>query len=199
MSQLSTQPYNVSRPRMILATSLILSLITIHLYEIIASTEHWPFSSYPMYSELHDSDTFTTLNLIGIRASDNKPIPLNSTWQRKTFTRLARRDDAPQKLHSALKKFFDAYQKEAKKNHKPPLKSLRLYQEKARLTETGKREILESKLLAQYTKSKPRSIPNPSRPSTKSVGATLVSPSSPFPFFAPVSRYLELGASVFGA
>jgi hypothetical protein len=155
-SSLTTAPethFNISRPRLILATTLILSLISIHLYEIIASTEHWPFSSYPMYSELHDSDTFTTLTLVGHRATDNKPIPINATWLRKTFTRLARRDDAPEKLHGALKKFFDAYQKDARKNHKPPLRALRLYQQTSRLTPTGQREILESKLLAQYTKS----------------------------------------------
>ncbi len=155
MNSASFSSYNISRSRMILASFLILSLVGIHLYEIIASTEHWPFSSYPMYSMLHESDSFTTLKIVGIRATDNKPIPMNAAWLRKTFTRLSRREDAPAQLRRALKKFFEAYQAEKRRGaHQAAIKGVRVYQETSRLSDSGESEILESKLLAEYSKSK---------------------------------------------
>lgn len=58
----------VTPRRLVLINGLLAFLIAAHVYENVVDDEHWPFCSYPMYSELEEPDTaLTTYRIVGVR------------------------------------------------------------------------------------------------------------------------------------
>jgi len=53
---------------LVLINGLLAFLLAAHVYENVVDDEHWPFCSYPMYSELEEADSaLTTYRIIGVR------------------------------------------------------------------------------------------------------------------------------------
>jgi len=57
----------MNRRRLIQINGLLALLVALHLYENIVDDEHWPFCSYPMYSELETDGALTTYRIVGVR------------------------------------------------------------------------------------------------------------------------------------
>lgn len=57
----------MNRSRLILINGLLAFLIGVHVYENVVDGEHWPFCSYPMYSELETERAVTTFRVVGVR------------------------------------------------------------------------------------------------------------------------------------
>ena|SRR5678816_717871 len=57
----------MTRRRVVLVNGLLAFLFAAHLYENVVDDEHWPFCSYPMYSELETDRSITTYRVVGVR------------------------------------------------------------------------------------------------------------------------------------
>ena len=57
----------MNRRRMILINALLVWVIAVHVYENVVDDEHWPFCSYPMYSELETERSITVFKVVGVR------------------------------------------------------------------------------------------------------------------------------------
>ncbi len=102
----------MTRRRIILVHIAIAVLIVVHLVCITFGIELWPFSSYPMYSELNRDRTMKVLRVVGV-TDDGREVPIDAAWLRKSFNTLSRKD--PAKLEQAMKGYQHAY-----KNKRPP-------------------------------------------------------------------------------
>ena len=56
----------MSRTRFLIANVLIAGVIGGSLYDIVMRTEHWPFSNYPMFSELYRTNVLRWPRLYGV-------------------------------------------------------------------------------------------------------------------------------------
>ena len=67
----------MSKRRILLVHAVVTLLIAGSLYDIVMDRETWPFSQYPMYSELHGSG-LAQLQLFGVAQEEpHQEIPLN--------------------------------------------------------------------------------------------------------------------------
>lgn len=57
----------MSRRRLIVVNALLLALIGVHVFENVVDGEHWPFCSYPMYSEIETDGSVTSYRVVGVR------------------------------------------------------------------------------------------------------------------------------------
>ena len=57
----------MTKRRVLLVNGVLALLIGVHVYENAVDGEHWPFCSYPMYSELEEKDSVTTFRVVGVR------------------------------------------------------------------------------------------------------------------------------------
>lgn len=57
----------MSRRRMLLINALLAGVIAVHVFENVIDDEHWPFCSYPMYSELETERSVTVYKVVGVR------------------------------------------------------------------------------------------------------------------------------------
>jgi hypothetical protein len=57
----------MSRSRLLFINAVLVSLIVVHVFENIIDDEHWPFCSYPMYSELEEERSITAYRVVGVR------------------------------------------------------------------------------------------------------------------------------------
>jgi len=67
----------MSRPRLLLAHLLIAGVVGGSLYDIVTRQEHWPFSNYPMFSDVHRSSVLRWPRLYGVTAEGDE-VPLLS-------------------------------------------------------------------------------------------------------------------------
>jgi hypothetical protein len=113
------------------------------LYAIVIDApyaeEPWPFSAYPMYSELRRGRSVERHRLFGVtREEPAQEIPLVDPsylypleHSRFYFTlgRIERRKDGRRSLETAMRDALDRYEarRRAGEHHGPPLRALRLY------------------------------------------------------------------------
>ncbi|MFZ5897497.1 MAG: hypothetical protein ACOY0T_40990 [Myxococcota bacterium] len=57
----------MSKGRLLFLNSVLALLIGIHVFENVIDDEHWPFCSYPMYSELETERAITSFKLVGVQ------------------------------------------------------------------------------------------------------------------------------------
>lgn len=97
------------RRRRWLVYALAGGLIVGHAFDVVTKGEHWPVSSYPMYSELNPS-TFKLVRLFGV-TNERPPreIPIDPAWLRGSLMRIMRRPDAPARLRQAVTQFAHSY------------------------------------------------------------------------------------------
>jgi hypothetical protein len=102
--------------------------------DLVRDAEHWPFSAYPMYSELWLSKTYSTLRLYGVvQRSPLVEIQLdkNSYLQPFDISRLnvALGGLQENKLNEALNDCLTRYEalRRAGRHNGPPLVAMRLY------------------------------------------------------------------------
>jgi hypothetical protein len=121
-------------------------LIVGSAFDIIVGREHWPFSHYPMYSEV-ERDTLTSvkLHLYGVPAGApgqeiylmEQPFiqPFDMTRLNTALRRLKRRPAAEPLLREAVQDVADRYMRlqAAGRHDGPPLAHLRLYRLQWRL------------------------------------------------------------------
>jgi glucosyl-dolichyl phosphate glucuronosyltransferase len=135
-------PGSMTRSRRWIVHGLLAFVIGGHLIDIARDTEHWPFSQYPMFSDVDESPTYRTLRLYGIE--DGREIPLLSMQYLHPFdqcrvstalSRMARRGSAQREFHEALADVwarYDARRKSGLENA-PRLSGVRLYELEWRL------------------------------------------------------------------
>ncbi len=97
------------RRRRWLVYALSGGLIVGHAYDVVTKGEHWPISSYPMYTDLNPS-TFTLVRLWGVTNEDPpREVPIAPSWMRGTLLRIMQRPDASAKLRQAVIHYAQAY------------------------------------------------------------------------------------------
>lgn len=104
-----TDPVPMPRYRRWLVYAMSIGLIVGHGYDVFTRGEHWPISSYPMYSDLNPS-TFKLVRLFG-RTSGDKPydVPIDPAWMRTSLVRIMREPDAQDRLRHAVTQYAEAY------------------------------------------------------------------------------------------
>jgi hypothetical protein len=70
----------MSRTRFLIVHLLIAGVVGGSLYDIAMRTEHWPFSNYPMFSEIHRTNVLRWPRLYGV-TRDGREVPLLSYRQ----------------------------------------------------------------------------------------------------------------------
>jgi glucosyl-dolichyl phosphate glucuronosyltransferase len=120
------------------AYALIAFLVGGSAYDILIDREHWPFSQYPMFSDIQTSREFTSLRLYGVISGSGSEIPLLDSAligpmdQCRLSTALSwisRTPDADQRLADVLRTTYDRYERRrlSGEHDGPPLDSIRLY------------------------------------------------------------------------
>jgi hypothetical protein len=70
----------MSRSRFLIAHLLIAGVVGGSVYDIVMRTEHWPFSNYPMFSELYRTNVLRWPRLYGV-TPDGREVPIVSYQQ----------------------------------------------------------------------------------------------------------------------
>ena len=124
------------RRRLWLVHALIAILIGGHLYDIALDREHWPFSQYPMFSDVDESTTHRTLRLFGVSGGDEIPLlrfddiaPLDQCRVSSALIHMSHRPSARSDLRQALGNIWTAYERRRKAGRMsgPSLSGIRLY------------------------------------------------------------------------
>jgi hypothetical protein len=104
---------DLPRKRIITVHVLLAILLLMHFAAIVSGVELWPFSRYPMYSEMYPR-TMVVYRLVGV-TSDAKPkeVQIDAAWIRKLFTSMA--NNHPEKLDREVAKYMHEF-----KDHRPP-------------------------------------------------------------------------------
>ncbi len=114
----------------------IVALLLGSAYDIATDQEHWPFSQYPMFSQLEHDWTHRTLRLFGVTGRSEfallDPAYLAPFDQCRLSTALLRLSDRPASaalLRAALRDSFERYERgrQASAHAGPPLRGVRLY------------------------------------------------------------------------
>ena len=125
----------MSKPRLLVVYALGAVIFGGALSDLVRDTEHWPFSPYPMFSEIAASKTYSMLRLYGVvQRSPLIEIQLDSNLYLQPFdnSRLAdalehaRREN---KLDEAVTDCLTRYEalRRAGRHDGPPLVAMRLY------------------------------------------------------------------------
>ena len=137
MPQLKT----MSKLREWMISGLLFSVLIISLFEITAGKEHWPFSSYQMYSRIRPQDQpLVRPRLFGVTAGENpREIPLYESkyiapFDKSRFARalmkIQRRENSDPFFREALRNSFERYEKRRVEHRHdgPALQGMRLYE-----------------------------------------------------------------------
>ena len=148
--------HTLSRHRIWFVHSVIALIVVGYSFDILTDTEHWPFSSYPMFSRIPREATLRVDRLFGVtRESPPRELPLvandylhpfddhrlherlemytgPSTWSPILSVGFARIPAVPNKrdqLRLALLNCLERYDAglEARRHEGPPLQGIRLY------------------------------------------------------------------------
>jgi hypothetical protein len=129
--------------RALLANAVIVLLVIGSLFTIVFDKEYWPFSQYPMYSELHQKDELSRLQLYGVTKEephDEIPMrdeylsPLSPSRVLTAFRRLNSTGNSTEKrqesVNRALLDSLEFYEKrrQAEWHDGPALQGIRLYE-----------------------------------------------------------------------
>jgi hypothetical protein len=128
----------MTRARRIFLNLVLLAFVAGSTYDIATDQEHWPFSQYPMFSEVWRSPTFSWLRLFGVMA-DGREFPLDANRYvapfdqsrlPKALRQMRGEADADARLRSAVADCLARYEVlRAQGRHEgPPLVAMRLYE-----------------------------------------------------------------------
>jgi hypothetical protein len=131
----------MSKRRLWVVNTAILCCIGGSLYDIVRDTDHWPFSNYPMYSEVQRSRTLTVMRVFGVTdESPEREVPLTDPDALQPFdqSRLAaaletmaaqKKPERDRLLYGALSDSLRRYEivRQAGRHGEPRLKGLKAY------------------------------------------------------------------------
>lgn len=142
-------------------------LVIGHVYAVATSSECWPFSPYPMYSELQTGQSLQVVRMVGVK-SDGSEFALNGTWLRNRLTTWNEWGPKGQeKIRHAVREYLLYYRhaKAAGKIKGPALHAIRVYQCTWHVKSKSTREPDNKQLLtivsvhkAPATKQQPKAI-----------------------------------------
>ncbi len=130
----------MSNVRLLIINLLLVGILAGSLTDMLWDREHWPFSSYPMYSRLELKNETTKVMLYGVpRNSADVPFPLQSTAFIQPFdrtrlntalARLARSSQPDKNLRAAAEDVWERYRRSRSEGRHagPPLREVRVYQ-----------------------------------------------------------------------
>ena len=133
-------PWGMSKARLWFVHGLILFIFASSAFDIAAKKVSWPFSSYPMFSELRREPTLTFIELFGIpEAEPTQEIPLvdfeylqpfDRARLAGAFKRLKSRAHREELLRGALDDLLARYETHRRegRHHGPPLRGMRIYE-----------------------------------------------------------------------
>lgn len=131
--------WGMSRRRMTLVYGLIFIAVAGSAFCIVTDTEYWPFSQYPMYSNIEHPGPFNFLMMWGVPAEEGKSefcitnedyiIPFDWVRLNRAFTRLDEMLNHQEKLEAGLRDCWARYDRlrAAGIHHGPVLRGVRLY------------------------------------------------------------------------
>jgi hypothetical protein len=126
----------MSPRRLVLATLLTLGIVGGSAVDVVRDREHWPFSQYPMFSNIDHSHDHRTLRLHGVVRNSAREVPLTDFAYVEPFdqcrlsTALSRMSvDRPADLAAAVEDVYARYERRRKAGDHdgPPLQAVRLY------------------------------------------------------------------------
>ncbi len=134
-----TLPSGLSKNRRWLVNFLLTGLLIASAYEIAVRGEHWPFSSYPMFSKTRTEARVVHHALLAIPEDGSEAFPLYESkyiypflWyrQRAAFRRMLNGPDGTEAVKKGLEDTMARYEynRQRGRHDGPPLRSLQLYQ-----------------------------------------------------------------------
>ena len=132
----------MSKQRVLFLNAAIVLLVAISLLDIVVDQEHWPFSQYPMYSEVRQEYFLSGLRLFGVMQEyPQHEIPLRDfeyirpfyqSRLNKALLRMKDEDNTEKRqqlLNKALLDCLTRYEKLrlTSQHDGPPLQGIRLY------------------------------------------------------------------------
>jgi hypothetical protein len=125
----------MSGARMCLVSLLVVAIAAGQLCDTILDRDHWPFSSYPMFSRPRQM-VVQMKRLYGVTANGEVPIvvprhlaPFHEARLMTAFKRIGRRPDRDARLRAALRWTLDRYEalRASGRHEGPALRGIRLY------------------------------------------------------------------------
>lgn len=138
----------MTRARLLLLNAVIVLLVSGHFFDLAFDKEHWPFSQYPMYAQVDSEYYSKALRLYGVvQGEPDSEVLLHTSDYTEPFGQyplevafwLITSEPDPEKrqraLNEALLDFMLRYEKQRldEQHDGPPLKSIRLYEQRWRL------------------------------------------------------------------
>jgi hypothetical protein len=126
----------MSLARMRLVSLLVVGIAAGQLYDTILDRDHWPFSSYPMFSHPRQTMVVQMKRLYGLTANGEVAIvvprhlvPFHEARLMTAFKRIGRRPDRDVRLRAALRWTLDRYEtlRASGRHDGPTLRGMRLY------------------------------------------------------------------------
>lgn len=131
-------PFRISKSRRTLVNLMLFGLLGGSAYEIGTRGEHWPFSSYPMFSKTRKEARVVHYALVAVPQSGAEAFPLYQSkhihpflWyrQRAAFKRMLEKPDGKAAAKEGLADTMARYERgrQQGRHEGPPLRALRLY------------------------------------------------------------------------
>jgi hypothetical protein len=128
----------MSQSRRALLNLVFLAFIAASLYDIVTDQEHWPFSQYPMFSDVWRAPKFTWLRLFGVTAEgqefpldNNRYVsPFDQSRLPKALRQMLKEPDAQPRVRMAVEDCLARYEvlRIEGQHGGPPLQAMRLYE-----------------------------------------------------------------------
>jgi len=127
----------MSTRRLVVVHLLIAVVLGGSAYDILTRQEHWPFSNYPMFAQIHRSSVLNWYRLYGVESDEREiPIvepaylwPLDQSRLSIGLKTVAEQADGPAKLREAVNDALNRYdqRRRAGAHSGPELRGMRLY------------------------------------------------------------------------
>jgi len=127
----------MSRARLVLVHVLIAFVLGGSAYDILTRQEHWPWSNYPMFAQVHRTPVLSWYRLYGVDDHDREiPLlnpaylwPLDQSRLSVGLRAVAQQPDSGPRLREAVANALDRYEdrRRANAHDGPELRGMRLY------------------------------------------------------------------------